>query len=398
MFRCAMMAFLTYQGWAFMADRRESQKVLVLQGGGALGAYQAGVFEALQNEMFKLDWVVGTSIGAINGAIIAGNEPSKRVERLKEFWSMTGKVGPQWEQWEAMVQLCAPWMGQMASMAKTAPFLLSGIPGFFVPRQGDMAQALGGHARSYYDTDPLEKTLERLVDFDYLNDKPCRYTACAVDVDSGELACFDTEKIRVEPRHVMASGALPPGFPSVFIDGRRYWDGGLYSNTPIDVVLADAERKDTVCVMVDLWASRQESADTISAAMGRQKDIQYASRVREHLRQHREMQNMRRAIHELAEELPAAAKRSARVKSLIDRGCPSSINLCRLVMKPLPEDDQYKDIDFRPLTVDARWAAGMRDGGRLLGHKSWLAPLPAGVGMSVHELKSDDNPSESIKP
>lgn len=381
-----------------MVQEHKSQKVLVLQGGGALGAYQAGVFEALHEEMFHLDWVVGTSIGAINGAIIAGNEPGKRVERLREFWSMTGQVGPAWSHWEAMVALWGPLMGPMAGAAKTAPFLFSGIPGFFVPRQGQMAQAMEGSARSYYDTDPLGKTLERLVDFDYLNDKPCRYTACAVDVDNGELACFDTAKTRVEPRHVMASGALPPGFPAVLIDGRRYWDGGLYSNTPIDVVLADAERRDTVCVMVDLWESRLATADTIQAAMGRQKDIQYASRVREHLRQHREIQNMRRAIHELAEELPATAKKSARVKRLVDQGCPSSINLCRLVMKALPGDDQYKDIDFRPATVDARWAAGMRDGGRMAKKRHWLEPLPHGVGMAVHELKSDDDPSDSIKP
>lgn len=375
-----------------------AQKVLVLQGGGALGAYQAGVFEALHEEMFHLDWVVGTSIGAINGAIIAGNEPGRRVDRLGEFWDMASKAPPGWEAWGAWTGLCKPWMGQMGAALNTVPYVVAGVPGFFAPRKNELAAALGGRARSFYDTDPLLATLERLVDFDYLNDKPCRYTACAVDVDSGELATFDTRTTRVEPRHVMASGALPPGFPAVEIGGRRYWDGGVYSNTPIDVVLSDSERRDTLCVMIDLWESSQESPDTIQAALGRQKDIQYASRVREHLRAHRETQNLRRAIHQLAAMLPAAARGGAKAKRLAAKGCESSINLCRVVMKPLPADDHSKDLDFRPEVVRARWGAGVKDGLRLAAKRDWLGPLREGVGMAVHELASGEEPAVSVKP
>lgn len=185
----------------------------------------------------------------------------------------------------------------------------------------------------------------------------------------------------------MASGALPPGFPPVEIDGASYWDGGIYSNTPIDIVLDDAERRDTLCFMIDLWDPTEAVPTSIAEANTRQKDIQYASRSTEHLEDHESMQNLRRTIQLLSERLPEKERKSAEVKRLMARGCSSTINIVRLIMKALPGDDQNKDIDFASAPLETRWQAGIGDAERALAHKSWLATPPAHIGMVVHELK-----------
>jgi NTE family protein len=365
-------------------------KTLVLQGGGALGAYQAGAFEALAAEHMSPDWVIGTSIGAINGAIIAGNEPERRASRLREFWDMAS--APQWP-WQGLGHLnehLPPALSAWAETLRTLPYLTSGVPGFFTPRAGALSMAaarLPLAAPSFYDTSALGKTLERLVDFDYLNDRHPRYTACAVDVDSGERADFDTDAIRVDVRHVMASGALPPGFPFVEIDGRRYWDGGMYSNTPIDLALEASRDRDLACIMIDLWNPCDVAAPgSFGDIATRQKDIIYASRVKEHLRRHGHSQDLRRAIHELSTLLPPEVLGSPEVRAILDKGQQHSIHIARLMMPPLPGDGEAKDIDFSRAVVEARWQLGLRDGRRLVAHRDWLAPLPAGTGMRVHTL------------
>ncbi len=369
---------------------RPAQTVLVLQGGGALGAYQGGVYEVLAERGFHPDWVVGTSIGAINSALIAGNPPERRLARLQEFWQQVGRDDV------AMGAPLAPWSAWLAPWLKAGGYLdtlTRGIPGFFVPRQGvspDIAQQVPTPEASFYDTSPLHDTLERLVDFDYLNAGHVRCTVCAVEVGTGELVVFDSAKVRLTPRHIMASGALPPGFPPVVIDGKAYWDGGIYSNTPADIVLDDAERRDTLCFMVDLWDPTEEEPRSISAAMARQKDIQYASRTREHLEDHRDMQNMRRAINILASRLPDKDRQDAEVQRLARLGCRSTINIVRLVMKALPTDDHNKDVDFARSSLDARWHKGAHDAQQALRHKSWLLPQPAHVGMVIHELPQED--------
>jgi len=366
------------------------QTVLVLQGGGALGAYQGGVFETLATDGFSVDWVVGTSIGAINSAIIAGNPPRRRLERLREFWQFVGRpdeldrfaAGP-----------LAPWFAPWAKMGNFMETLTRGIPGFFAPRPGaslNIEQQVPVPQASFYDTEPLQSTLERLIDFDYLNAGHVRCTVCAVEVSSGKLVVFDSARMRLTAQHIMASGALPPGFPAVVIDGKAYWDGGIYSNTPVDVVMDDAERRDTLCFMVDLWDPTEAEPCSISAAMARQKDIQYASRTREHLDDHRTMQNMRRAIEILSARLPEKDRLDPAIKRLSGLGCRSTINIVRLIMKALPTDDHNKDIDFAQSRLAARWQAGAHDARRALRHKSWLAPLPAHIGMVIHELPQED--------
>ena len=369
---------------------KPAQNVLVLQGGGALGAYQGGVFEVLTEHGLQPDWVVGTSIGAINSAIIAGNPPERRLERLREFWHLVGRDDPlaafasnPFTAW------LAPWLN--ASEVWTT--ITRGIPGFFEPRSGgaaDLARQVPTCAASFYDTSPLRATLEKLVDFDYLNAHHVRCTVCAVAVASGELVAFDSRTRRLAPEHIMASGALPPGFPPVMIDGKAYWDGGIYSNPPVDIVMDDAERRDTLCFMVDLWDPTEAEPQSIGAAMARLKDIQYASRTREHLEDHRAMQNMRRAIEILSARLPAKDRDDPALKKLSGLGCTSTVNIVRLVMKALPTDDYTKDIDFARASLAQRWQAGLDDAQRALRHKRWLAPLSLPVGMVIHELDQEE--------
>jgi NTE family protein len=360
----------------------KNQTVLVLQGGGALGAYQGGAFAGLVDHGVHIDWVVGTSIGAIAGAIIAGNKPEKRVEKLKGFWDHVASEGPSLLPYFGTFDWLRPW----TNATRTLGTLVNGIPGFFRPRQGsvwDLAKQVPPGEASFYDTSPLEATLNEFVNFNYLNEGHMRLTVCAVNVANGELEQFDNvdkvNKAHITAKHVMASGALPPGFPPVQIGEKVYWDGGIYSNTPIDIVLDDAERRDTLCFMID----------SIAAAITRQKDIQYASRSREHLDDHRKMQNLRRAILKIAERVPAKDKKLKDVELLIKKGCASSINIVRLIMKARPEDDHMKDIDFARESLAARWQAGANDAARAMRHKSWLKPLPANVGMVIHELSQE---------
>ena len=369
-----------------MAD---PQVVLVLQGGGALGAYQGGAFSGLAEHGSAIDWVVGTSIGAINGAIIAGNRPEQRVEKLKAFWQHVATKGPSLLPYFGTVDWLRPWTNAM----RTLGTMMNGIPGFFQPRQSgswDMSRTVPAHEAGIYDTSPLEATLKQFVDFDFLNAGHVRFTVCAVNVATGELKAFDNRgKQRITPRHVMASGALPPGFPPVEIDGDVYWDGGIYSNTPIDIVLDDAERRDTLCFMIHLWDPTESVPNSINAAITRLKDIQYASRSHEHLDDHRKMQNLRRAVRILSRHISAKERKSPEFKRLFDLGCDSTISIVRLIMKALPEDDHMKDIDFSRPTLTARWEAGHRDAERALRHKTWLKPLPAHLGMAIHELPQE---------
>ena len=367
------------------------RQVLVLQGGGALGSYQGGVYEALSAHGMLPQWVVGTSIGAINGAIIAGNPPERRLERLHEFWQLVGRDDPlaPWQS-NPFTAWLAPWL----SAGELWQTVSQGIPGFFEPRRSgsfDLGRTVQTQDASFYDTRQLRATLERLVDFDYLNAGHVRCSVCAVAVGSGEPVTFDNHKRRLTPEHIMASGALPPGFPPMMVDGKAYWDGGIYSNSPIDVVLDDLERSDTLCFMVDLWDSSEAEPHSISAAMARLKDIQYASRTHEHLQAHRAMQNMRRAIQILTSRLPPKERNDPQVKSLSRLGCTSTINIVRLVMKALATDDQNKDIDFSRAHLASRWQAGVSDARRALHHKRWLAPVPEPVGMVIHELPQEES-------
>ncbi len=376
-----------------MSTRRPPQTVYVFQGGGALGAYQAGVTEALDAAGIAPDWVVGTSIGAINATLIAGNAPADRLPALHKFWARVTRSSfapqPGFASFNPFGALTA-FAGALQGW-QTWQTLTSGIPGFFKPRgpqAWDMNRRAPLSELGFYDTSPLAATLRELVDFERIAGGETRLTLCAVNVRSGELALFDNRdgRTRIGPEHVMASGALPPGFAPVTIGREAYWDGGIYSNTPLDVVLDDSERRDTLCFMVDLWDASEAAPGTMAQALTRYKDIQYASRICEHLDDHERLQNLRRAVRQLGRKLDAKTAADPAVKALLDLGCDSRIDVEHLVMRAMPGEDSWRDIDFTTERLQARWQAGLHDGRRVVKRAAWREPVDEAVGMRVHTL------------
>lgn len=363
--------------------------VLILQGGGALGAYQAGVYQHLHEHHQPIDWVIGTSIGAINSALIAGNQPERRVDRLREFWhSLTPDSSPGSKLWPTLF----PWLPQPPSI-NTMGTMLTGVYGFFKPRPGaawDIDAKVPLEQAGFYDTTPLKHTLEKYVDFDYLNSGDMRISVCAVDLDDGQSTVFDSTERRIEPEHIMASGALPPGFPPILIDGRAYWDGGVYSNSPLEIFLENNEKRDALCFMVDLWDPTEARPQSISEALTRYKSIQYSNRSREQLATHQRLQDLQKAIRELAKHVPAETLKRKEIKALANLGCDHTINVVNLIMKAFPGEQYFRDIDFSLDMVDKRWQAGTHDCKRALRHKGWLQPLPPHAGLVIHELPQEE--------
>src|SRR5271165_4975592 len=281
-----------------------AQRVLVLQGGGALGAFQA-----LCHAGFEPEWIAGISIGAINAAIIAGNDPQNRVPRLKEFWEMVSAPVP----WNPVVKTDR---GRSAFNETSAALIATfGVPGFFTPRipPAPLWPPGSPQSQSYYDTSPLKKTLERLVDFDRINDLKCRLSVGAVSVTSGNFRYFDNVEFkrlgkRIGPEHIMASGALPPGFPSIVIEGEHYWDGGIASNTPLDFVLDEETSRDVLIFQVDLFSARGQLPETLLEAAEREKDIRFSSRTRMNTDKNRQLHEARKALRDLIGKLPEDLK------------------------------------------------------------------------------------------
>src|SRR6266567_4599220 len=290
--------------------RFPGQVVLVLQGGGALGAYQVGVYEALHNAGIEPDWVIGTSIGAINAALIAGNAPENRLDRLRQFWArVEQKPG---------FDLMRFFTG-LTNAGANCDTVIKGIPCFFTPNPPAWLSShlqLGVEAAAYYTTAPLRATLSDLIDLEHINARHTRLTVGAVNVRNGEMRYFDSRDESVHLDHILASGALPPAFPAVRIDGEPYWDGGIYSNTPIEAVLDDKPRRDSVIFTVNVWRPHGDEPDTLWRVMGRHKDIQFASRGDSHIARQKQIHRLRHVIRELARQLPAAKRESAAVKEL----------------------------------------------------------------------------------
>jgi NTE family protein len=356
------------------------QVVLVLQGGGALGAYQVGVYEALHEAGIEPDWVIGTSIGAINGAIIAGNPPQSRCERLHAFWASVeqraGHVLPE----------IVPGLGNVFANLAT---VTQGVPTFFSPNPAAwlwLHTPLGVEAAAYYTTQPLRETLTELVDFQYINSKHVRLTVGAVNVNSGEMRYFDSREEAICLEHVMASGALPPAFPAVRVDGEPYWDGGIYSNTPIEAVLDDKPRKDSVIFAVQMWNPEGRDPETLWEVAGRQKDIQYASRAKSHIARQKQIHHLRHIIRELAKHVPERTRESAEVKDLVSWGCGTTMHVAKLNAPRLDGEDQLKDIDFTPSGIRARWEAGYDATQRLVAAAPWQLPVDPIEGVVIHDL------------
>ena len=352
---------------------------LVLQGGGALGSYQAGVYEALSKSEYLPDWIAGISIGAINAAIIAGNRPEQRVERLRAFWeSITAPLWP----WPSYFDLQA---GDQYRRASAFQALMFGQPGFFAPRPFAhwMLKAL---PVSFYDTGALKSTLERFVDFDLINSREIRFSVGAVNVRTGNFAYFDNARIAIRPEHVMASAALPPGFPAVEIDGEHYWDGGLVSNTPLQYVLESIPRFSRLTFQVDLFHARGDLPTELEEVVEREKDIRYSSRTRASTETFRTTHDVRHNINGLWEQLPEQLRATREAKFLYAFGCVTTMDIVELVYRPEEPQGVSKDYEFSEKTMRTRWAQGLSDAQETLRSSPWLAPMPPDVGARTFDV------------
>lgn len=355
------------------------QVVLVLQGGGALGAYQMGVFRALHESGIEPDWVIGTSIGAINASLIAGNPRGDRLDRMEEFWARVGHT-------PAKDLLAASPFGGMA--AANLMTLATGVESFFAPNPlalwGPYAP-LGAEKAGYYSVAPLRELLSELVDFDHINTGSTRLTVGAANVQTAQMRYFDSRDEDLDLRHVLASGALPPAFPAVRINGELYWDGGVLSNTPVEAVLDDSPRKNSVIFMVNLWSPDGAEPDSLWQVMTRQKDIQYSSRAMNQIERQRQLHHLRHIIKELAMKLPESERSKDAVKELESNGCRTHMHLVRLLAPNLGGQDNMKDIDFSAAGIRRRSTAGYEDTVRVLTRKPWEDPYDPLEGFILHD-------------
>ena len=362
---------------------KDKRIAMVLQGGGALGAYQVGVYQALEEHGFMPDWIAGTSIGAINGALIAGNSKENRLGRLEEFWRTVSR-----KDFFAAERLPDP-ARQAYGFWSALATVWSGQPGFFTPRPFPPFTATptsSAETASYYDTTPLRDLLSRLVDFDLLNSNGMRYSLGTVHVKTGRLRYFDTRFDRIGAQHVLASGALPPGFPAVNVDDELFWDGGIYSNTPLEIVLDDHPRRDTLCFMVDLFNAAGPEPRSIPEVLTRQKDIQYATRSRDHIETYKKIHNLRRAVRELHARLEVQQQQDADVKSLAALGCHTTMQIVHLTYPEPAWELSSKDVDFSWSAIDERWQRGYADAMRALRDAPWEKPVPPHAGVVVYEV------------
>ena len=385
-----------------MRARREhavpTKVVLVFQGGGALGAYQAGVFEALQASGIEPDWVIGTSIGAINGAIIAANPPEQRLPRLRAFWERVRSP--------RLLPPMLPMPAQASELINNLSTLTRGLPGFFTPNPvawfGGVHALLGLKQAAFYSTDELRETLAELTDFELL-EKPqaMRLSLGAVNVHTAQMRYFDSQRdanpLGID--HVLASGALPPAFPAVMIEGDPWWDGGIVSNTPIEAIFDDDERCDALVFAVNLWQVNGEEPASIWETAGRMKDIQYASRADNHIADEQERQHLRRVIAELGDLLPEKARKEAEDAGLLEESQTGTLHIARLFAPALDGETHTKDIDFSEAGIAQRWQAGYQDAAKMLESAPWLAPCDRLDGIQVYTLEGlDDEKAEHAIP
>ena len=362
---------------------------LILQGGGALGSYQAGVYEALAEADLNPNWIAGTSIGAVNAAIIAGNAPSERVAKLRAFWE--GVTANPMLAWAAIGEPKGNLGRNVFNQASAASAAIAGVVGFFSPRfPAPWLQPYGSlEASSYYDTRVLKRTLERLVDFDRINARETRFSVGSVNVRTGNFVYFDNSTRTIRPEHIMASGALPPGFPPIEIEGEHYWDGGLISNTPLQWVLDSGARMDTLAFQVDLWSARGELPGNLMEVSTRQKEIQYSSRTRANTDQFKHAQRVRNTLANVLSKLPESARNSEDFKALEAIADRKVYNIVQLIYRSKYYEGHSKDYDFSRLSMQEHWRAGYNDATRTLRHSEVVA-RPANLeGLLTFDLAYD---------
>ncbi|MEO8751737.1 MAG: patatin-like phospholipase family protein [Casimicrobiaceae bacterium] len=363
---------------------RHQHTLLVLQGGGALGAYQAGVYEALAEEGFAPDWVTGVSIGAINAALIAGNPPEKRVERLREFW----------ERVSSGIPMIAPAMFDpfrrafnLVSATAAATF---GVPGLFEPRVPPMMFAPDGTiaALSVYDTTPLRETLKELVHFDRINERQTRFAVGAVHVTTGNSVYFDNyvSGTQIKAEHVMASGALPPGFPPIRIKGEYYWDGGLVSNSPLWYVLDDSPQLEALILQVDLFSARGAMPTNLDEVLEREKDIQYSSKTRFNTTRAKQIEELGQALGRVLDQLPASLKEDPDVRLLSDAARGRKVSVVQLINRRYKHSLHSKDYEFSRATVRSLWESGRDAVKATLASPQWPHACTVHHGLHTFDL------------
>ena len=362
----------------------KEEHVLVLQGGGALGAYQAGVYEALATAGEMPHWVAGISIGAINAALIAGNPPERRVQRLHEFWDT---VTPSWTPWNFADTHGGELRGALNELS-AAMGMVFGLPGFFAqrfPPAPFQARGTAG-ALSFYDTAPLKATLDRLVDFDLLNGGSMRLSVGAVNVRTGNFAYFDTVEQRLDARHIMASGALPPGLPPVEIDGEWYWDGGLVSNTPLQYALDQPGTDRKLVFQVDLFTARGPMPASLAQVVEREKDIRFSSRTRLNTTNALARHALAQAARRLVAKLPPVLADDPDVRALAAASREPAVTVVHVIYRRKPYETQSKDYEFSRASMHEHWQAGLADMAHTLSHPDWLARMPPEDGVHVLDL------------
>src|SRR6266851_3238533 len=364
---------------------------LVLQGGGALGAYQSGVYEGLHEAGIRPNWLAGISIGALNAAIIAGSPEGERVQRLREFWETICAFSIEWPAGEGLAN-ALPFAFDISSVRNAIAAtraLVHGQPGFFKPRFPSplWSPFSGDAATSFYDTAPLQQTLERLVDFDRLNSGEVRVSVGAVNVRTGNLTYFDTSERRLGAKHFMASGALPPGFPATEIDGEHYWDGGIVSNTPLQWVLDAHPRQDTLAFQIDLWSARGELPRDMIEVDVRMKDIRYSSRTRMGTDQFRKAQALRRAAAKLLAEIRPEVRQTPEAELIASEADEKVYNIIQMIYRARSYEGASKDYEFSRRTMEEHWKAGYSDMQRTLAYPEVLQRPTSPDGVFTFDLK-----------
>lgn len=362
---------------------------LSLQGGGALGAYQAGVYEALAEANLHLDWIAGISIGSINAAMIAGNPPDARVGKLRQFWTNISS-GQVWDALADVGSIIGNGNDERSSLNQlnATCAMVGGVPGFFAPRlPPPWLQPAGSiEATSFYDTQSLHKTLELLVDFDLINSGKLRLSVGAVNVRSGNFVYFDTTTHRIQAEHILASAALPPGFPPIEIEGEHYWDGGLVSNTPLQWVLHYGPRQDTLIFEVDLWSARGNFPQNLPEVATRQKEIIFSSRTRDNTDRFKASQEIRHAVARMLKTLPQDLREDPEIAALSGFADHKVYNIVHLIYRNRLYEGYSKDFEFSRRSMEEHWRAGYRDTKFTLRHPEALMRPKESTGVSTFDL------------
>jgi NTE family protein len=367
-------------------QRTNGQVVLVLQGGGALGAYQVGVYQALHEANVEPDWVIGTSIGAINAGLIAGNRFEDRLSRLDEFWKRVQRP-PTWPLTSAV-----PGLAAFFDAWSSWPTLVDGIPGFFKPNLKAFWGANlspGANNAAFYSTAALRETLTELVDFSIVNRGSPRITIGAANVETSTMHYFDSRETPITTEQIMASGALPPAFPAIDIDGQFFWDGGILSNTPTEVIFDDIPRRNSLIFAVHLWNAKGPVPKSIWEVLDRQKDVQYSSRIASHIARQQQAHRLRHVISQLVQQIPADLRNSETVRELGGYGCMTQMHVVRLLAPRIANENHTKDIDFSSSGIGARRAAGYAATRKALEQAQWQGEFDPVEGVILHEAIPD---------